>query len=126
MRLRMMKGKLHRAVVTQAELQYEGSVSIDAALLRQADILPFEQVDIYDITNGARFTTYTIPAAEGSGTIQINGAAARLVQKGDRVIICAFADMEASEAATHAPRVVILGDNNQVLSCRNTTVADYA
>lgn len=114
MQLTLLKAKIHRATVTGADLDYEGSISIDAALLEQSGILPFEQVEIYDITNGQRFSTYAITAPAGSGMVNINGAAARLVQKGDLVIICAFAEMSPEEAASHTPTVLLLGPDNRV------------
>ncbi|MBU6443609.1 MAG: aspartate 1-decarboxylase [Alphaproteobacteria bacterium] len=114
MLLTMMKAKLHRATVTEADVDYVGSISIDAALLEEAGILPNEQVDVLDITNGARLTTYAIEAPAGSGTIGINGAAARLVNVGDLVIIVAYAQMEAAEARRHAPAVLHLDGANRV------------
>jgi len=114
--LTMMKGKLHRAAVTQCDLHYEGSCSIDMALLEQANILPHEQVDIWNITNGARITTYAIEAPRGSKTIGVNGAAARYFQVGDRVIIAAWVQMDAEAAKQHAPSVVKLNEKNEVIS----------
>jgi aspartate 1-decarboxylase len=114
MNLTLLKCKLHRATVTGSDLNYEGSISIDRALMDAAGLLPFEQVDVLNINNGARFTTYVIEAPAGNGDIIINGAAARLVQKGDLVIICAFAGMTAQEAASFQPTVVLLGENNQI------------
>src|SRR6516162_2973053 len=99
----MMKAKLHRATVTQADLDYEGSISIDRDLLEAATILPNEQVDVLDITNGQRFTTYAIEAPAGSRVIGVNGAAARLVQKNDKVIIVAYGQLPAEEARNYAP-----------------------
>ena len=113
MLLTMMKAKLHRATVTQADLEYEGSISIDRDLLERAGILPHEQVDVLNINNGERFTTYAIPAPAGSGTIGINGAAARLAQKGDLVIIVAYARMEEAEAKSFSPRVLLVDGNNR-------------
>lgn len=110
MLLTMMKAKLHRATVTGCDLNYEGSISIDAALLDASGILPNEQVDVLNINNGMRFTTYAIPA--GNGEICINGAAARLCQKGDLVIVIAFAQMDEAEAKAHRPRVVLLDGAN--------------
>ena len=115
MRLTMLKSKLHRATVTEADLDYVGSISIDAALLEQSGILPNEQVDVLDITNGARLTTYAIAAPAGSGTIGINGAAARLVQTGDLVIIVAYAQMDVAEARVHKPVVLQLDARNRVI-----------
>jgi len=115
MRLTMLKSKLHRATVTEADLDYVGSISIDAALLEQSGILPNEQVDVLDITNGARLTTYAIAAPAGSGTIGINGAAARLVQPGDLVIVVAYAQMDEAEARAHKPTVLQLDAHNRVI-----------
>lgn len=115
-----LRAKLHRATITSADLDYEGSVSIDRALCREAGMLEFEQVDVLDITNGARFTTYVIYG--DSGQIQINGAAARLVAVGDRVIICAYAALEAGEIAAHTARVVQVGADNKVVSVHTKPV----
>lgn len=114
MTLTLMKGKLHRATVTQADLHYEGSITVDQDLLDAAGILLYEQVDVLDIDNGNRLTTYTIPGERGSGIIGINGAAARLVSPGDKVIIIAYAQMPASLANNHQPTVVLLDDNNHI------------
>ena len=112
MRIQMLKAKLHRATVTDANINYEGSVSIDPALCEKAQILPFEKVDIYNCNNGQRFTTYVIYGKPGE--VCLNGAAARLVQPGDRVIICSYCDLEASEALTHQPKVLLLDEKNEV------------
>jgi aspartate 1-decarboxylase len=114
MLLTMMKAKLHRATVTQADLEYEGSIAIDKDLLDEAGILPHEQVDVLNITTGARFTTYAIEAPRGSRTIGVNGAAARLVQKGDKVIVVTYCQMEAELARNYAPTVVLLDEQNGV------------
>ena len=116
MLLTMMKAKLHRATVTQADLEYEGSISIDLDLLDASGILPHEQVDVLNITNGQRFTTYAIPAPRGSRTVGVNGAAARLVQAGDKVIVVAYGQLDASEARNYAPNVVLLDDGNRIKS----------
>ena len=112
MLLTMMKAKLHRATVTRADLDYEGSISIDKVLLDASGILPHEQVDVLNIANGARFTTYAIEAERGSKTIGVNGAAARLVQKGDKVIIVAYGQLPAEEARNYSPTVVLLDETN--------------
>ncbi|PCJ03171.1 MAG: aspartate 1-decarboxylase [Alphaproteobacteria bacterium] len=112
--LTMLKAKLHRATVTQADLDYEGSITIDMDLIEQAGFLLNEQVDILDITNGARLTTYVIEGERGSGIIGINGAAAHLIKTGDLVIICAYAQMSEEEAKTHSPKVLLLGKDNKV------------
>lgn len=116
MQLTLLKGKIHRATVTQCDLHYEGSISVDSALMERAGILPNEQVDVLNINNGNRFTTYAIPAPAGSGTIGINGAAARLAQKDDLVIIIAYARMAEAEAKTWQPRVVLVDSSNKVLT----------
>ncbi len=114
--LTLLKGKIHRATVTQCDLHYEGSISVDSALLERAGILPHEQVDVLNINNGNRFTTYAIPAPSGSGVIGINGAAARLAQKDDLVIIIAYARMEEAEAKSWQPRVVLVDSANRPLA----------
>jgi aspartate 1-decarboxylase len=123
MLLTMMKSKLHRATVTQADLEYEGSIAIDRDLLEAARILPHEQVDVWNVSSGTRFTTYAIEAPRGSGVVGVNGAAARLVQKGDRVIIASWAQMAAAEAEAHKPVVVLLDDDNRVIRPRPAAVA---
>jgi aspartate 1-decarboxylase len=116
MQLTLLKGKIHRATVTQCDLHYEGSISVDSALMERAGILPHEQVDVLNINNGNRFTTYAIPAPAGSGVIGINGAAARLAQKGDLVIIIAYARMEEAEAKSWQPRVVLVDSANKPMA----------
>ncbi len=113
MRRRMMKSKIHRATVTAANLNYVGSVSIDPELMALADILPYEQVAVLDIDNGARFETYAIVG--GSGEICLNGAAARLVSPGDRVILITYAEYDREELASYAPRVVHVDRANRVI-----------
>ncbi|MGC6472282.1 MAG: aspartate 1-decarboxylase [Parvibaculales bacterium] len=108
MQLTMMKAKIHRAKVTQCDMHYEGSISIDRDWLDEVGILPHEQVDVLNINTGARFTTYAIEAPRGSATIGINGAAARLAQVDDLVIIVAYASMSDAEAENHTPRVITL------------------
>jgi aspartate 1-decarboxylase len=115
----MMKSKIHRATVTQADLDYVGSVTLDAALMEAADLLEGEQVAIVDITNGARIETYVIPGPAGSGVIGINGAAAHLVHPGDLVIIMSYAVLGDSEARALKPHVVHVDDQNRVLKIGN-------
>lgn len=110
----LMKSKIHRATVTEAHLNYVGSITIDEDLLDQVEILPNEKVQVVNNHNGARLETYVIPGPRGSGTICLNGAADRLVQPGDTVIIISYAMMTSEEAAHHRPRVAILGEGNQV------------
>ena len=115
----MMKSKIHRATVTQADLDYVGSVTLDAALMEAADLLEGEQVAIVDITNGARIETYVIPGEAGSGVIGINGAAAHLVHPGDLVIIMSYAVLTDAEARELKPRVVHVDQKNQVVKLGN-------
>ncbi len=112
--LTMMKAKIHRARVTQCDLNYEGSITIDRELLEASGILVNEQVDVLNINTGARFTTYAIEGEAGSGIIGINGAAARLAQKDDLVIIISYAQMEEAAARSHRPRVVFVDDRNRM------------
>ncbi len=120
MRRRLLKSKLHRATVTEADLHYEGSVTIDGALLDAADIREFEQVDVLDIDNGNRLTTYAIRGEPGRGDICLNGAAARLVHPGDLVIIASYADFEEAELADHQPTVVFVDEKNRVKELAKT------
>ncbi len=111
----MLKSKIHRATVTQADLHYVGSVTVDEDLMDAADLLPGEQVAIVDVTNGARLETYVIPGERGSGVIGINGAAAHLVHEGDLVILISYAAMDSSTARSFRPRVVHVDRCNRVL-----------
>lgn len=112
----MLTSKIHRATVTQADLHYVGSVTVDAHLMDAADLLPGEQVAIVDVTNGARLETYVIPGERGSGVLGINGAAAHLVHVGDLVILIAYGLMDDAEAKGHEPRVVFVDADNRVLA----------
>ena len=114
MLLNMLKSKLHSATVTQCDLHYEGSVSIDQDLLDASGILPNERVDIWNTTNGSRIQTYALEAPRGSKTIGVNGAAARHFAVGDTVIIAAFGQVEAEKARQHAPTVVLMGEGNEI------------
>jgi aspartate 1-decarboxylase len=109
----MMKSKIHRAIVTDANLNYQGSITIDKNLMELADIMPNEKVQVLNINNGARFDTYAIEGERGSGTICINGAAARLCQVGDIIIIISYAIMEDEEAKNHKPKVIFVDENNK-------------
>jgi aspartate 1-decarboxylase len=115
MHVTLMKGKIHRARVTEADLHYEGSISIDRTLIDAAGFLINERVDIYNIDTGARFSTYVIEAPAGSGIIGLNGAAARLAMMGDKVIIVAYANFDEAEALQFQPRVVLVNEKNQKL-----------
>ena len=114
MQLSMLKCKIHRATITSCDLDYEGSISIDAALLDKAGLLPYERVDVLNIDNGERLTTYVIEAARGSGEIGLNGAAARKAMKGDRVIIVAYCLLQAEEARRHRPVVLLMDADNRI------------
>ena len=114
MQLRLLKGKIHRARITGADLNYEGSIEIDSSLMEAANIIPFEQVDIWNLTNGERFSTYALPAPKGSGRIAVNGAAARKVQVDDEVIITAFAWMSEKQASSWKPHVILLDRENRL------------
>lgn len=111
----MCKSKVHRAKVTQADLNYVGSITIDKYLLEESDILPYEQVHVVNVTNGNRFVTYAIEGTSGSGVICVNGAAARLVAPGDIVIIISYAEYEANALINFQPKVVFVDDNNKMI-----------
>jgi len=119
MQLTLLKAKLHRACVTHAELDYEGSCAIDSDLLEMAGILEYEQIQIYNVTGGERFTTYAIRAESGSRVISVNGAAAHKARPGDRVIICAYGAMSEQEARLHKPKLVYLDEGNRVTRTGN-------
>lgn len=114
MTFEMLKGKIHRATVVQAELDYVGSITVDEDLLDSAGILEYEKVSIVDINNGNRFETYTIAGERGSGMICLNGAAARCVQTGDKIIIMCYAQMTPKEASDHLPTVVFVNEDNSI------------
>lgn len=119
MQLTVLKCKLHRACVTHAELEYEGSCAIDGRLLEAAGIHEYEQIQIYNVANGERFTTYAIRAEDGSNVISVNGAAAHKATPGDRIIICAYGTLAAEEAKQHKPTLVYLDENNDVTHTRH-------
>ena len=119
MNLTMLKGKIHRAVVKLAELQYVGSITVDTDLLEAAGILEYEMVQIVDIENGSRFETYTIAGEAGSGMICLNGAAARCVQVGDKIILMAYCDLDTSEVKNHKPKVVFVNEENKISKITN-------
>lgn len=126
MRLTLLKSKLHRACVTHAELEYEGSCAIDGWLLDAACIHEYEQIQIYNVNNGERFTTYTIRAQDGSGIISVNGAAAHKANPGDRVIICTYVDLDQHEVANFKPTLVYLDESNLITHTRNTIPVQVA
>jgi aspartate 1-decarboxylase len=111
----MMKSKIHRARVTDANLEYEGSLTIDENLMEAADILEYEQIKVYNVSNGARFDTYAISGPRGSGSMCLNGAAARLGARGDVIIIVTYGSYEAAEIGRHQPRIVLVNADNQAI-----------
>ncbi len=111
----LLKSKIHRATVTDADLHYEGSISIDENLLEAADIVPHEHVHVWDVTNGNRFETYALPASRGSATVCINGAAAHLAKKGDVIIVTSFCSLPDEEVRAYHPRVVLVDAHNQIV-----------
>jgi aspartate 1-decarboxylase len=116
----MLKSKIHRATITEARVDYVGSITIDADLLERADMLPYEKVLVADCDNGERLETYVIEGPPGSGVVCMNGAAARLVSKGDKVIIMSFADYSDGEARSHRPRAIFVDDDNRPVSLPGT------
>jgi aspartate 1-decarboxylase len=119
MNITLLKAKIHRAVVKQADLNYVGSITIDSELLRESGIMEYEKVEIADIDNGSRFETYAIAGEAGSGIICLNGAAARCVTAGDKIIIMAYAQMTPEEAKAHKPTVLFVDENNQIVRKAN-------
>ncbi len=122
----MLQTKLHRARVTHAELEYEGSCAIDGDLLDTAGIGEYQQIEIYNITNGERFTTYAIRAEAGSGIVSVNGAAAHKASPGDIIIIAAYVQLDQRELATYKPRLVYLDEQNRITHTRNTIPVQVA
>ena len=119
MNISMLKGKIHRATVVQAELDYVGSITVDMDLLDAAGILEYEKVQIVDVNNGNRFETYTIAGERGSGLICLNGAAARCVQVGDKIILMAYCDLDTEEVKNHKPKVVFVNEENKISRITN-------
>ena len=115
MQRQMLKSKIHRATITDCDIEYVGSITLDPVLMRQADMLVNEQVHVWDIDNGARFVTYAIEGEEGSGTVQVNGAAARLVSSGHKVIVASFAAYDEADLEDYSPVVVHVGEENQIV-----------
>lgn len=119
MTLTMLKSKIHRATVTEANVDYVGSITVDSLLLEASGILEYEKVAVVDVTNGARLETYTIAGEPGSGVICLNGAAAKLINKGDTIIIMSYVQMQEAEAKSFKPKVVFVDDENKVSSVKN-------
>ena len=126
MQYTMLKAKLHRAQVTHTELEYEGSCAIDGALLDAAGIREYEQIHIYNVSNGERFTTYAIRAEDGSGIVSVNGAAAHKAAPGDTVIICAYLTLDEKELAAYRPTLVYVDERNRITHTRNTIPVQVA
>lgn len=119
MQLNMLKSKIHRAVVTEAKLNYVGSITIDENIMDKANIIECEKIQVVDINNGSRLETYVIPGERGSGVVCLNGAAARYVQPGDKVILMTYCQLDEKEAKTHKPVVVFVDDHNNVIEVTN-------
>jgi aspartate 1-decarboxylase len=126
MQITLLKSKLHHANVTHSELEYEGSCAIDGRLLEAADIREYEQIQIYNLNNGERFTTYAIRAQDGSGIISVNGAAAHKASPGDRIIICTYANFTRQEASGYQPTLVYLDGSNRIKDARNAIPVQVA
>ena len=126
MQITLLKSKLHHANVTHAELEYEGSCAIDGALLEAANIREYEQIQIYNLNNGERFTTYAIRAEDNTGIISVNGAAAHKANPGDRIIICTYAVLSQQEAGIFKPTLVYLDENNRIKDARNAIPVQVA
>lgn len=116
MYIRMLKSKIHRAVVTETNLHYEGSVTIDATLMKEAGILPFEELSVWNVTNGERFNTYAVPGLPDSGEVIVNGAAAHKAKKGDIIIIATFAYVEPINAESHTPTILLVNKENRIVN----------
>lgn len=115
MELKFLKSKLHKACVTHTEVDYDGSCAIDAALLEAAAIAEYEQIDVYNLRNGERLTTYAVAAERGSGVISMNGAAAHKARPGDRVIVCCYCGLPEEQASRHRPRLIYLDESNKIV-----------
>lgn len=119
----MLRSKLHRATVTHADVDYEGSLTIDRELLEAADILPFEEVHVWNVTRGTRLQTYAMAGELGSGVVCANGAAAHLTRPGDLIIVATFTQLDDTTARVHRPRIILLGDGNRIVARREAEVA---
>jgi len=114
MKREMLRAKVHRIKVTERDVEYEGSLSLDRELMEQADMLPYERIEVYDVDNGNRFATYLIEGRPGSGDCCVNGAAARMVEIGDKLIIAAYVSVDESEVRRHRPKLVLIGEDNKI------------
>jgi len=123
MRIPFLHSKVHRVIVTAADLNYEGSLTLDEALLEAAGMAPYQRIDVYNVTRGTRFSTYLITGSRGEGDCCLNGAAAHQVEVGDRIIIAAYCDLDASEVADHRPRLVLVGADNRSFTVKRGETA---
>jgi aspartate 1-decarboxylase len=123
MRREMLRAKVHRIRVTERDVEYEGSLSLDTELMQAADMLPYERIEVYDVDNGNRFATYLIEGRPGSGDCCVNGAAARMVEIGDKLIIAAYVSVDESEVRRHRPKLVLIGDDNKITRCPESEAA---
>lgn len=123
MNRQMLRSKVHRIAVTGCDVEYEGSLTLDPRIMKQAGMVPYERVDVYDVDNANRFSTYLIEGEPGSGDCCVNGAAARLVSNGDRLILASYCSVEDEQVATHEPRVVLVGEGNRVKKVKNAEAA---
>jgi aspartate 1-decarboxylase len=114
MKREMLRAKVHRITVTERNVEYEGSLTLDVDLMKACEMVPYERIDVYDIDNGSRFSTYLIEGPAGSGACCVNGAAAHLVELGDKLILCAYAAVDESEVRAHRPKVVLVNDDNEI------------
>ena len=119
----MLRAKIHRIQVTECDVEYEGSLTLDADLMAQADLVPYERIDVYDIDNGSRFSTYLIEGGRGSGECCVNGAAARLVEVGDKLILASYTTLAADDARAHRPMVVLVDAGNKIKSVKRSEMA---
>jgi aspartate 1-decarboxylase len=122
----MLRAKIHRVAVTERDVEYEGSLTLDADLMRAVDLRPFERLEVYDVTNGSRFATYVIEGPAGSGVCCVNGAAARLVEKADKLILAAYAGVDESELHDWRPKVVVIGEGNRIREIKTDEGAGIA
>jgi len=122
MRRSLLKSKIHRANVTEADLDYEGSLTVDKNLMEAADLLPYEEVNIFNITNGHRFSTYVIEGERGSNTVCVNGAAAHLAREGDCLIVASFSYYDEDECKSHVPRLIYVNEENEIIDFKPNTI----
>jgi aspartate 1-decarboxylase len=123
MNRQMLRSKIHRISVTECDVEYEGSLTLDPDLMREAEMVPYEQIDVYDVDNANRFSTYLIEGQPGSGECCVNGAAARLVGMGDKLILASYCTVEDEDVATHQPLIVLVGESNRIKEIRRVEQA---